>query len=488
MPRTAKIHPDRKPEALNALTRNGFLTQGSLAGHLGIATSTLSKFFNSKPIYVSKFEEICDALGLVPQELIRSPHDSDPDNSEPEPDPIEFRAYDDCWVGRDALIANLTERMNGSCRLLLLVGLTGIGKTALSERLALARQDSFDRDWQRGFKRADFAHAPQTADFASTATRWLQEWGEPVSPAATQPDLLVRRVLDYLQRHRVLVAIESLETLLVETEDGGEFADGAWEQFFLDFLALESCPSRIIVTSQDLPLSLVQQRYSKFWHCHLLLGLDRAERDALFEATGFDMGADSSERDPLWRLGEAYRGHPLVLRTIAGDIWESFQGDVLAYWHEVRESVETIERDLAAAEADARETMGAEDRWTLHKLTRKVRLEVNRQRLQQTFNRLEAQSQDAYWLICAASVYRIPVQAEGWKLQLANWVRRVEKRPCAPERLERAIDRLHDRFLIEASRNHNRKTVLGQHPLVRGIALERHRQLVRQFQNLAQSA
>ncbi len=47
--------------------------------------------------------------------------------------------------------------------------------------------------------------------------------------------------------------------------------------------------------------------------------------------------------------------------------------------------------------------MGSDDNWKLHKLTRKVRLEVNRQRLKAVFDRLKSQSPDAYYLICAAT-------------------------------------------------------------------------------------
>ncbi|MFP4103670.1 helix-turn-helix domain-containing protein [Coleofasciculus sp.] len=64
MSRSVKIHPDNKPTVLSALERQGFLTQGDLAAHLGIALSTVSNFVNSKAVSISKFEEICETLEL----------------------------------------------------------------------------------------------------------------------------------------------------------------------------------------------------------------------------------------------------------------------------------------------------------------------------------------------------------------------------------------------------------------------------------------
>lgn len=49
-----------------------------------------------------------------------------------------FFAYDDAWVGQDNLVRDLSYRIGGNCRLLILVGIAGIGKTALGERLAVS--------------------------------------------------------------------------------------------------------------------------------------------------------------------------------------------------------------------------------------------------------------------------------------------------------------------------------------------------------------
>lgn len=490
MPRSIRIHPDRKPEVLRALERNGFLTQGALAAHLEVALSTVNNFINSKPVYISKFEEICDALNLEPQKIIKPLVESAEVDSVAQSFPVNFFAYDDCWVGREKLTQELSEKLTNDCRILLIVGLAGIGKTALAERITVELQDWFGRNWQQHFKRVSFDTAVKSTDFASSAVQWLEEWEIEIPVAERKPEQLLWHLTQYLQQNQVLVLVDSLESLLAgNAEEGwGNFADRWWERFFLSLLSAESCRSRLLVTSQDLPLSLVEQRYRAFWHCHVLAGLDKSEQEALFEATGLDVTPPSPDRALLMRLGKAYQGHPLVLRVIVGEIWESFAGNVQAYWEEVEGKIKAVEEALAEAEADVRKVMGADDNWKLHKLTRKVRLEVNRQRLNAVFERLAAQVPDAYRLICGASVYRTPVQVQGWLMQLANLTRRVEGQASSAERQEQALEELCHRFLVEESLNHNHKRVLGLHNLIRSVALEHYQQLLSSLKAVAKSA
>ena len=91
----------------------------------------------------------------------------------------------------------------------------------------------------------------------------------------------------------------------------------------------------------------MQQRYQKFWHRHILIGLDNSEQKALFEITGFDMSETSEDKSLLMRLAQVYQGHPLVLRVIIGEIWESFRGNVQAYWNEVKDKIETVEKNFS---------------------------------------------------------------------------------------------------------------------------------------------
>lgn len=389
-------------------------------------------------------------------------------------------------------IVNLSQKLRNSCRLLLILGLTGIGKTALAERLAIELQDLIQGDWKNKLLRANFDYDEKATDFASVAARWLESLGEQIPAAEKKPELLLNRLVKRLQDNRFLVLIDSIERLLTENEDGswGNFTDEYWKKFFLRLLsAEESCQSRLIVTSQDKPDTLDSNRYDNRCYRHILYGLDESEQEALFDIEGLDITQESEDRPILLRLGKAYKGHPLVLRVIIGEInGDPFYGNVQAYWNDVGSKIEEVEKDLAEAEAEAgKNKQYDDDKWELHKLTRQVRDKVNKERLQAVFNRLETQVPDAYILICAASVYRIPVKEEGWLMQLANFVKYVKKQDCSQERKEKALEELLNRFLAEQSVKEN-KLLLGQHNLVRSVALESHKNLIQKLQGEGEAA
>jgi len=481
MLRSLRVSVSKIQRVKEALKRNG-LRQTDLGREVGVySRSTVVNFVNGKPVSYDNFLEFCNRLGLDWQEIadLNTPSQDDLDSAPPQ----GFYAYDDAWVGREQLVAELGQKLRGPCRLLLILGLTGIGKTALAEKLAVELQDWFGGDWKNRLRRANFDNEDKATDFASVAARWLEEWREKLLPEEKKPELLLYRLAKYLRENQVLILIDSLERLLTgnEAEGWGDFVDNWWEKFFLNLLSAESCNSRLIITSQDLPVKLVDSRYRNFWHRQILYGLTDSEQVALFETTGLDVSEDSPDRPLLLRIGKAYKGHPLVLRVIIGEILsEPFNGDVQAYWNDERENtsqkIEEVEKALA--EAEQGKNMGEKDEWELHKLTRQVRDQVNKQKLQKAFNRLARDVKDAYILICAASVYRAPEKEEYWLKHLVHWLKRLEQQECSKERLIRAIEELDNRFLVEASLNHNKKRVLGQHNLIRSVAIEHRNQLL----------
>ncbi|MEQ9553359.1 MAG: AAA family ATPase [Coleofasciculus sp. G3-WIS-01] len=440
--------------------------------------ATLKRFRRGLPIQQDAFIEICQAVGIENwQEIV---DDSPPSQTDSRP---EFFAYDEAWVGREQLVTELNQKLRGRCRLLLLVGITGIGKTALAERLAVELQDWFQGDWKNNLRRANFDYQDKTTDFASVAARWLEEWGERLSAEEKQPELLLSRLVKHLHKNQVLVLIDSLERLLTgnEEEGWGDFADEWWIKFFLSLLSAESCQSRLIVTSQDLPVQLVDSRYSNFWHRQIVYGLDESEQVALFETTELDVSEESADKPLLVRIGKAYKGNPLVFRVIIQEInSEPFFGNVQAYWEDCGDKIEEVEKALA--EAEAGKNLGEQDNWKLHTLTKELRIQVNK-RLEAAFDRLKRDVFDAYILVCAASVYRSPEKEAYWLKHLVQWLKRLENQECSEERQEKALEELSNRFLVEESINHNNRRVLGQHNLIRSVAIAHRRRLLESFKN-----
>ncbi|MDE5112091.1 MAG: ATP-binding protein, partial [Trichodesmium sp. St7_bin2_1] len=93
--------------------------------------ATLRRFWRSLSIQRDAFIAICENVGVNWEEIV------DHTPLSPDSSTVKFFSYDYIWVGREDLIAELSTKVKESCRLLILVGLSGIGKTALAEKLAV---------------------------------------------------------------------------------------------------------------------------------------------------------------------------------------------------------------------------------------------------------------------------------------------------------------------------------------------------------------
>jgi hypothetical protein len=390
----------------------------------------------------------------------------------------DWSVYDDRWVGRKKLVSDLTKKIRNNCRLLLLLGITGIGKTALAEKIADDVQSRFGK-----ILRVNFDSDDHPRDFVGVACRWLEELGESLLLEDKQPMAILKRLMNQLREERILVLVDSLEALLTENEDGwGDFEDEWWTKFFEDFLAIASSQSVLIVTSQDLPTKIqsLASRYPNIYHREILHGLLDDEQVALFAKVGLDMSLTSADRSILMRIGKIYHGHPLMLRVLSGEIFESFAGNARAFWGNVGDEIELVEKHLAEAEAGAK-LESANDDWKLHKLTRRIWIKVYRCRLDEVFKRLKRQNADAYLLICVAAIYRRPVQESGWLLQLDSYIQRLRNEVYSKERQLQVLEDLFGRFLVETSINHNDRRLLGMHNLIRSVALEHRQELFAEF-------
>jgi len=224
---------------------------------------------------------------------------------------------------------------------------------------------------------------------------------------------------------------------------------------------------RIILTSQDLPTELIEigSQYPNFWYCQRLSGLEPSEQENLLQKTGLD-AIEQNERDLLLRIGTAYQGHPLALRTIYGEILNDFRGNVLIYWDEFGSEIETVEQALELVTQSGKYD-GSQDRWKLDNYSITLRRFV-KTRLEKTFQRLKQSNYAGYFLLCIASTYRCPVK-ESW------WLEHLEYEEYRSEQQSAALQTLKDRFLIEEVLDERKGRLIGQHNLIRSVAIA-HRQ------------
>ena len=330
-----------------------------------------------------------------------------------------------------------------------------------------------NNDWSY-YHQENFDDEQQSTEFVSVAARWLEKWGEPITPDDRKDtQRLLLRTVGFLREHRYLVQIDSLENILQgnEREGWSDFKDEWWLKFF-DILLKEEggCQSCLILTSQDLPRQIrkVGTRSRNFWHCEPLGGLDKLERILLFEKTDLDVSSEAKGRPFLERIGHAYEGHPLALRVIAGEIKSKpFLGNVVAYWNKYGQEVEEIEKALTEAKEKGISASG-DDEWNLHRYTVELRDHVQ-ERLSKTFKRLRVDAKWAYILLCESSVYRCPVPEVFWLSHLEDW-------DISEADQKLALRALGDRYLVEELVE-NDQCLLKQHNLIRSVSLEHLKKL-----------
>jgi tetratricopeptide (TPR) repeat protein len=436
MPRSVSIHPDRKQSVEDALKRNGFLTQGDFAANIGKALSTVSNFFNAKKVAISTFEEICEELGLDKREIQR-PLESSQDKAEKKTLPIIPTLYNpEKWVGRSQLIEKLLKKFQKNTCIVWLTGLSGIGKTTLGECIAV---QAWENDPSFQWIHLEIS-ASQLTDFATGAREILSQLGEKdLDPQEmNDPKRLSDRLLQKLQSSCYWLQIDALEKLI----SANEFIDSYWLTFFESCLNTNQFPSRLLLTSQVLPNTLINwcDRFSNIWYQETLKGLKNEESEQYFVKNGII--TDESNQTILSDITQTYEGHPLVLQVITREILQVYQGDVTAYWQVNQAEFEQVSRELKSSrltETDYNE-----------QLARRVRERVKKS--------LEQLPETAIALLCRSAVYRRPVLKKFWLGLITEY---------SPKEQLEAYRILGDRALIEKEKN-----LIRLHNLVRDISYD----------------
>lgn len=413
------------------------------------------------------------ANDITMTENVEYPNELNPFKSRPQ----TFIAFDDNWVGRESLVDNLSQQIGHSCRLLILTGITGIGKTALGGCLAAKSEEflggSFYSFHQENFDRFQFEGDEEELNFCNVLDRWLRKWN---FKTILEEDNLEKRLkffVDHLCDRRYLIQVDSLEFALKVSPENGriEFVDEWWVKFFREYLQRGMCQSCIILTSQDFPkqISSAGSNYRNFWHREQVYGLDEQDQIKLFEKIGLNTDPTSQERAHLIRMGSAYGGHPLALRVIAAEIKDSpYRGNINNYWKDCRSEIEDIEDSMLKARQGLQD--GSDDEWKLERITQKLKENVG-ERLNGSFDRLRRDSLAAYNLLCWISYSRTAVSERACKGYCRE---RLEEFHGENER-EFALSLLIERCLVE--QEYEEEKVIRMHNLIRSVAIDRRRTL-----------
>lgn len=204
------------------------------------------------------------------------------------------------------------------CRLVAILGMGGLGKTTLSVKLAQQLQDKFDFVVWRSLN-----NAKTPSEMLATIIHFLSQQRE--TPDTSDPNALISRLLEYLQRYRCLLVLDNFESVLKD-----EAQTGAYRKDYEGYGALlrrvgeVSHRSCLVITSREMPEEVATLEGDILPVRALQLhGLDESSAERVLEAKG--IRAMSSD---LHRLVQWYRGNPLALKIAATSIKDLYSGSI----------------------------------------------------------------------------------------------------------------------------------------------------------------
>lgn len=213
------------------------------------------------------------------------------------------------FYGRQEELEQLEQWIvNDRCRLVAILGMGGMGKTALSVKLAEQIGQRFEYVIWRSLR-----NAPLIQDILATLIQFLSDQQETELPTSTEAR--IARLLDYLRQHRCLLILDNVDSMLQSGSRTGRYRQGyeAYGELFkcIGETIHQSC---LLLTSREKPREVAllegQDLSVRTWQ---LRGLKEAEAQAILRVQGLCSGTDAE-----WRvLIEYYAGNPLALKMIA---------------------------------------------------------------------------------------------------------------------------------------------------------------------------
>ncbi|NJR53042.1 MAG: AAA family ATPase, partial [Leptolyngbyaceae cyanobacterium CSU_1_3] len=361
-------------EAASEILGTSWVRDGVLA--IGISEGTWKRFLAGKyPINAEAFKAYCQVLGLNWQEVVeeaegksQKPREAEEQGQKKWEDrgdgevgeeiqskiqnpksKIPQTDWSDApdvsiFYGRGTELSTVKQWViQENCRLVTLLGMGGIGKTALSVKLAKEIVESGGvEEW--GSERAaqeqskiqnpkskihyaiwrSIRNAPSVDDLLADLIQFLSEQQETNLPANLEGK--ITRLLHYLRTSRCLLILDNAESILQAGDRSGRYRSG-YEGYgqLLRCIAEGTHQSCVILTSREKPQGLAKFEGESLPVRSLQLsGLPEVDGRELFNVKG-----TFTATEPDWQtLISRYAGNPLALKIVASSIHDYFSSDI----------------------------------------------------------------------------------------------------------------------------------------------------------------
>jgi transcriptional regulator with XRE-family HTH domain len=339
-----------KQQAESAQSCGKHLTQEDLSERTGLSINTLYRVLKRElGVDRQSLEYLFGAFGL---ELTKADHLSMIATGG-EPDRRGANSHQDwdiavdtsVFYGRERELAQLWQWIVcNRCRVVGVLGMEGMGKSAIAVKVALRMSSEFEIVVWRSL-----THAPPLADLLSSLLKFMMPlYGEdPVIPATL--DEKFSKLMEYLRpaqgsaslSRRCLLMLDRVEVIL-DPQRVGQWIAG-YEAYGQLLKTIGETPhqSCLLLTSREQPseITLMEDRQGTCAALSLK-GLTPADGRAIFDQKGQFTGTTAHWQQLIYHYG----GNPLMLKMVAAATRSLFDGDIA-------EVVANLERGILGFEA-----------------------------------------------------------------------------------------------------------------------------------------
>ncbi len=220
---------------------------------------------------------------------------------------------------------------SNACRMAMVLGIGGVGKTALSVKVAKDKdvQSEFDfviwRSLVTSQSESPIAAPDSESPKAAPSLDGLLTDILGVFPDSDSTKNEITSLLQKFVRYRCLLIIDGIEQVLQAGKRAGRYQDG-YKHYgdLIRRVGEENHQSCLMLVGREKPDNIALME-GKFVRSLTVNGLERKDAEEIIKVKGFSL---DQHRSDWTTLINHYQGHPLAIKLAATTIYDLFNGDV----------------------------------------------------------------------------------------------------------------------------------------------------------------